>query len=73
MVVSSRDRVSYQVGAALRRLRHEHRLSATQLAARAGITRAMLSHYEHGQHHPSLPSLVKILLTFPPETGRTGE
>ena len=55
------DRVSYQVGAALRRLRLERRLRACSLAWRAGITPAMLSRYEHGQQHPSLPTLVKIL------------
>jgi transcriptional regulator with XRE-family HTH domain len=55
------DLVSRQVGAALRRLRLERRLGQKQVAARAGITRPMLSRYEHGQQHPSLPNLVKVL------------
>jgi len=55
------DRVSRQVGAALRRLRLERRLGQKQIAGRAGVTVSMLSRYEHGRQYPSLPSLVKIL------------
>ena len=55
------DRVSLQVGAALRRLRLERRLLGKQVASRAGITRPMLSRYEHGHQHSTLPVLVKIL------------
>lgn len=55
------ERVARQVGAALRRLRHERRLLSKQVASRAGISRPMLSRYEHGQQHPSLPNLVKVL------------
>jgi transcriptional regulator with XRE-family HTH domain len=57
----SEDRVSRQVGAALRRLRFERLLGQKQVAGRAGVTVSMLSRYEHGRQHPSLPSLVKIL------------
>jgi transcriptional regulator with XRE-family HTH domain len=59
--MKSEDRVSLQVGAALRRLRLERRLAMKQVAARAGVTRPMLSRYEHGQQHPSLPNLVRVL------------
>jgi transcriptional regulator with XRE-family HTH domain len=55
------DRVSRQVGAALRRLRLERRFAMKAVASRAGITRPMLSRYEHGQQHPSLPNLVRVL------------
>lgn len=55
------DRVSRQVGQALRRLRLERRLLGKQVASRADITRSMLSRYEHGRQYPSLSSLVKIL------------
>lgn len=55
------ERVARQVGAALRRLRRERRLLSKQVASRAGISRPMLSRYEHGQQHPSLPNLVKVL------------
>jgi transcriptional regulator with XRE-family HTH domain len=59
--VTGKERVASQVGQALRRLRLERRLRASSLAWRAGITPAMLSRYEHGQQHPSIPTLVKIL------------
>ncbi|HVR12001.1 MAG TPA: helix-turn-helix transcriptional regulator [Thermoanaerobaculia bacterium] len=54
-------RISRQVGGALRRLRLERRLAMKQVAARAGITKPMLSRYELGRQHPSLPNLVKVL------------
>lgn len=57
----SENRVSIQVGQALRRLRLERHLLGKQVASRADITRAMLSRYEHGRMCPSLPNLVKIL------------
>lgn len=57
----SDERLTRQVGQALRRLRLERRLLAKQVASRADITRSMLSRYELGQRCPCLPNLVKIL------------
>jgi len=57
----SDERLTRQVGQALRRLRKERRLLAKQVASRADITRSMLSRYELGWRCPSLPNLVKIL------------
>ncbi|HEY6322155.1 MAG TPA: helix-turn-helix transcriptional regulator [Thermoanaerobaculia bacterium] len=58
------DRVARQVGAAIRRLRLERGLMGKQLASRAGISMPMLSRYEHGHQHPTLPTLVKLLRTL---------
>ncbi len=57
----SDERVASQVGKSLRRLRLERDLNQKQVAGRAGITSSMLSRYEQGHHHPSLPVLVKVL------------
>lgn len=59
--MDSSQRVAHQVGSALRRLRRERGMLCKQLAPRAGITRSMLSRYELGRQHPTLPTLVKIL------------
>jgi transcriptional regulator with XRE-family HTH domain len=59
--MDSNQRISRQVGGALRRLRLERRLLSKQVASRAGISRPTLSRYEHGRQHPSLPNLVKVL------------
>jgi len=59
--MASDQRVSRQVGQALRRLRKERCLLGKQVASRADITRSMLSRYEHGRMCPTLPNLVKIL------------
>jgi transcriptional regulator with XRE-family HTH domain len=52
---------SLPLGSALRLLRARRRLRQYQVAARAGITKAMLSSYENGGTRPSLQSLVSIL------------
>jgi len=59
--MESSQRVACQVGGALRRLRLERDLGQKQVAGRAGISRSMLSRYEHGHRYPSLPILAKIL------------
>jgi transcriptional regulator with XRE-family HTH domain len=61
VATESNQRISRQVGGALRRLRLARRLGQKQVAGRAGVTGSMLSRYEHGRQYPSLPSLVKIL------------
>jgi transcriptional regulator with XRE-family HTH domain len=57
----SDQRVSRQVGQALRRLRLERDFAMKVVASRSGITRPMLSRYEHGRQQPTLTTLVKIL------------
>jgi transcriptional regulator with XRE-family HTH domain len=57
----SDGRVARQVGRALHRLRLERDFAQKVVASRAGITRPMLSHYEHGHQQPTLGTLVKIL------------
>jgi len=49
------------VGAALRTLRLLRGEKACDLAARTGITRAMLSSYERNVHSPSLRTLFDLL------------
>ncbi|HEX2253141.1 MAG TPA: helix-turn-helix transcriptional regulator [Thermoanaerobaculia bacterium] len=48
-------------GPALRRLRKARALRQADLAARAGVTKAMISSYEAGRTQSSLASLDKIL------------
>jgi transcriptional regulator with XRE-family HTH domain len=55
------DRVTRQVGAALRRIRQERDFAMKVVAIRAGVTIPMLSRYELGRHQPTLTTLVKIL------------
>jgi transcriptional regulator with XRE-family HTH domain len=59
--MESHQRISRQVGRALHRLRLERDFAQKVVASRAGITRPMLSNYEHGHQQPSLSTLVKIL------------
>jgi transcriptional regulator with XRE-family HTH domain len=59
--MASDQRVSRQVGQALRRLRLERDFAMKVVASRSGITRPMLSRYEHGRQQPTLTTLVKIL------------
>jgi len=59
--MESNQRIARQVGAALRRIRLARRLLSKQVASRAGISRPMLSRYELGRQHPSLPNLVRVL------------
>jgi len=61
VTTESNQRIGRQVGGALRRLRLERRLGLKPVAGRAGVTVSMLSRYEHGRQHPSLPNLVKVL------------
>jgi transcriptional regulator with XRE-family HTH domain len=61
VATESNQRISRQVGGALRRLRLARCLGQKQVAGRAGVTVSMLSRYEHGRQHPSLPNLVKVL------------
>jgi transcriptional regulator with XRE-family HTH domain len=61
VATESNQRIARQVGGALRRLRLERRLGQKQVAGRAGVTVSMLSRYEHGRQHPTLPNLVKVL------------
>lgn len=49
------------IGPALRLLRGRRHLKQMQVAAKAGITKAMLSSYETGAATPSLQSLTSIL------------
>lgn len=49
------------LGPALRLLRGRRHLKQMQVAAKAGITKAMLSSYETGSATPSLQSLTSIL------------
>ena len=59
--MASDQRVSRRVGQALRRLRLERHFAMKVVASRAGVTRPMLSRYEHGRQQPTLTTLVKIL------------
>jgi len=59
--MASDQRVSRQVGQALRRLRLERRFAMKVVASRSGVTRPMLSRYEHGRQQATLTTLVKIL------------
>lgn len=60
-VKRSDGRVARQVGRALHRLRLERDFAQKVVASRAGITKPMLSNYEHGHQQPTLSTLVKIL------------
>jgi XRE family transcriptional regulator, regulator of sulfur utilization len=49
-----------QVAQILRQLREERGLSMTELAARAGLSRAMISFIEHELRNPTLETLLRI-------------
>lgn len=49
------------VGPALRLLRERRGLRQFEAAERAGVTKAMLSAYEHGRRRPSLGTLARVL------------
>ncbi|WP_158602685.1 helix-turn-helix transcriptional regulator [Jiangella rhizosphaerae] len=49
------------VGALIKKARYEARLSQSELAERAGMTRFAISHYESGRRLPSIPGLRAIL------------
>ena len=50
-----------RLGAALRSLRRRAGLQQQQLAARAGVTRPMLSNYERGKTIPNVRTLWRVL------------
>lgn len=56
----SRERVCSEVAKALRELREQRGLSMTELAARAGLSRAMISFIEHELRNPTLDTLLRI-------------
>ena len=53
-----------QIGARLRRLRKERRLSQSELARQIGIQQSDLSRMEKGEYRVSLDNLFKILSVF---------
>lgn len=55
-----REAVCSQVAKLLRELRVERGLSMTELAARAGLSRAMISFIEHELRNPTLDTLLRI-------------
>lgn len=52
---------SMDVGALIKKARYDARLSQGELAARAGVSRYAVSHYETGRRLPSIPALRAIL------------
>jgi len=67
------DRVSRQVGAALRRVRVQRRRRQYQVAEAAGISRWELAAYERGRQRPSvaaLAALLRVLACSAEEYGR---
>ena len=57
----SSQRISRQVGAAVRRLRSQRGQAQRQVARLAGIPRTALSAVERGQRLPSAPVLASLL------------
>ena len=55
-----REAVCSQVAKLLKDLRVERGLSMTELAARAGLSRAMISFIEHEFRNPTLDTLLRI-------------
>lgn len=53
-----------QIGARLRRIRKERRLSQSELARQIGIQQSDLSRMEKGEYRVSLDNLFKILAVF---------
>lgn len=51
-----------QLGARVRDLRQQQRLTLDALAARSGVSRAMLSKIERGENNPTLVVVVKVAL-----------
>jgi len=62
--VQTGSQKSAQIGARLRRLRRERRLSQTELARQIGIQQSDLSRMEKGEYRVSLDNLFKILAVF---------
>lgn len=55
--MAGNSEIDAEVGRTLNRLRHERSLTVTELAARAGLSTAMISRIENGHVSPSLSSL----------------
>jgi len=55
------DRISRQVGGALRRVRVRRRQRQYRVAEAAGISRRLLTAYEHGKQRPSVAALAALL------------
>jgi transcriptional regulator with XRE-family HTH domain len=59
--MESHQRISRQIGAALRRVRVQRRHRQYRVAEAAGISRGELSAYEHGRQQPSVATLAALL------------
>jgi transcriptional regulator with XRE-family HTH domain len=59
--VTGPDRVAFQVGNALRRLREERNRQYHRVADAAGISRRQLVAFEEGQEQPSIATLTALL------------
>ena len=55
-----RDRACSEVAKILRELREQRGLSMTELAAQAGLSRAMISFIEHELRNPTLDTLLRV-------------
>jgi Predicted transcriptional regulators len=55
-----REKTSAQVAKILKELRKERGLSMTELAARSGLSRAMISFIENELRNPTLDTLLRI-------------
>lgn len=62
-----------RLGQALRLLRDHRGLSQREVAVAAELTVAMVSHYETGRKHPSLPVLFRLLEALDATLGRLAE
>lgn len=58
--VETRERVCSELAKVLRELREEQGISMTELAAKAGLSRAMISHVEHELRNPTVDTLLRI-------------
>jgi transcriptional regulator with XRE-family HTH domain len=58
--MAGNSEIDSEVGRTLNRLRHERSLTVTELAARAGLSTAMISRIENGHVSPSLSSLQSL-------------
>lgn len=62
------QRLLEQVGENLRLARRRRRLTTTQVAERAGISRSTLYHLEKGEANTSLGTLLQVLVALKLET-----
>lgn len=58
-----------QLGLALREIRKRRGLRQSEMARRAGITKAMACNYERGRRHPSLQTLDRLLVALEVDLG----